>query len=88
MHLCVAGLRSFTAAEVERAISHADATELSRGSYGRVYKASIHGQQVAIKVLEQVQPDLARLAFKEAAAMSTVHHPNLLEVIGYCMEAP
>jgi len=70
---------------------------IGQGSLGRVYLATWHQTQVAIKVLlmdsstvndtsSLLQSDSPTMALleKEASLMSNLHHPNIVQFLGIC----
>ncbi|XP_050233010.1 probable serine/threonine-protein kinase PBL23 isoform X2 [Mercurialis annua] len=61
---------------------------LGEGGFGRVYKGYIAniGQEVAIKQLDRNGLQGNREFFSEILMLSLVHHPNLVRLIGYCID--
>jgi serine/threonine protein kinase len=49
---------------------------LGAGSYGKVYAAKWHGQEVAVKVIHCLPDELQRV-LREAEIMLQLHHPNV-----------
>ncbi|CAM0944662.1 unnamed protein product [Alopecurus aequalis] len=78
----------FSASELEQATRCFDeALKIGEGGFGCVYKGSLRGTTVAIKLLHpeslQGQPEF----HQEVAVLSRVRHPNLVTLIGSCREA-
>ncbi|XP_028801242.1 G-type lectin S-receptor-like serine/threonine-protein kinase RLK1 [Neltuma alba] len=61
--------------------------EISRGSFGVVYKGTIHGnhQRIAVKKLDNVVDEGEREFQAEITAIARTHHRNLVQLIGYCI---
>ncbi|KAJ0978184.1 hypothetical protein J5N97_013658 [Dioscorea zingiberensis] len=61
---------------------------LGEGGFGRVYKGKIDGinQIVAIKQLDRNGLQGNREFLVEVLMLSLLHHPNLVNLIGYCAE--
>eukprot|EP01087_Luapelamoeba_hula_P020947 TRINITY_DN7230_c0_g1_i2.p1 TRINITY_DN7230_c0_g1~~TRINITY_DN7230_c0_g1_i2.p1 ORF type:complete len:1005 (-),score=128.15 TRINITY_DN7230_c0_g1_i2:404-3418(-) len=61
---------------------------LGTGSFGTVFKAQLHGKDVAVKKLSTQKFDEKTLDEfrKEVAIMSTLRHPNVLLFMGACTQ--
>lgn len=64
--------------------------EIGHGSFGLVHKALWRGTEVAIKRLPRDSMDQQVLLefMKEAFIMRQLRHPNVLQVLGVCLEPP
>eukprot|EP00250_Pteridium_aquilinum_P007953 c17552_g1_i1 orf=743-2665(-) len=60
------------------------AKKIGQGGYGSVYYGEIHGQKLAIKMMN-MQATKEFLA--ELKVLTQVHHTNLVRLIGYCTDA-
>lgn len=80
------GLYSFSEAEIENAISfNRKRKSLGKGSAGEVYEGVLpSGQVVAIKHINRSNsPDSFK---REIAGLSRIRHPNLVSMLGCCIE--
>ncbi|XP_022718983.1 cysteine-rich receptor-like protein kinase 4 [Durio zibethinus] len=80
------GLYRFSKAEIENAISMNNKRKsLGRGSAGEVYEGILpSGQVVAIK---QIKKENSSDSFtREVAGLSRIRHPNLVSLLGCCIE--
>ena len=80
------GLYSFSKAEIENAInSNRKRKSLGKGSAGEVYEGILpSGQVVAIKHINKINsPDSFK---REIAGLSRIRHPNLVSMLGCCIE--
>ncbi|XWS19438.1 hypothetical protein CRYUN_Cryun31cG0016000 [Craigia yunnanensis] len=61
---------------------------IGEGGFGRVYKGYIESidQIVAVKQLDRKGMQGSREFFSEVLMLSLVHHPNLVNLIGYCAD--
>ncbi|XP_022716080.1 probable serine/threonine-protein kinase PBL23 [Durio zibethinus] len=61
---------------------------IGEGGFGRVYKGYIESidQIVAVKQLDRNGMQGSREFFSEVLMLSLVHHPNLVNLIGYCTD--
>ncbi|KAF5179285.1 Suppressor of npr1-1 [Thalictrum thalictroides] len=62
--------------------------EIGRGVFGVVYKGTLDGVQVAIKVLNnnQLMDNMEKEFKAEVNAMSKTYHRNLAELYGFCFD--
>ncbi|KAK9092088.1 hypothetical protein Syun_026999 [Stephania yunnanensis] len=77
----------FTFQELDSATnSFNDECLLGEGGFGRVYKAHIEGrnQDVAVKRLDKKGLQGNSEFLVEVLMLSLLHHPNLVNLIGYC----
>jgi serine/threonine protein kinase len=63
---------------------------IGEGSFGKVYRALLWGQEVAVKEMRlKGNPDAAIKEFKkEVKIMRTLRHPNVVEFLGACVQSP
>uniref|UniRef100_A0A0D3BZ23 Protein kinase domain-containing protein n=1 Tax=Brassica oleracea var. oleracea TaxID=109376 RepID=A0A0D3BZ23_BRAOL len=61
---------------------------IGEGGFGRVYKGKLEktGQVVAVKQLDKNRLQGNREFLLEISALSTLNHPNLVDLIGYCLD--
>ncbi|GBG87731.1 hypothetical protein CBR_g45885 [Chara braunii] len=58
-----------------------------KGAFGKVYRGSVDGKDVAIKVMTGELTDVKRNQFvAEVNTLSAVNHVNLIQLTGYCQE--
>ncbi|GBG87742.1 hypothetical protein CBR_g45896 [Chara braunii] len=58
-----------------------------KGAFGKVYRGSLDGKDVAIKVMTGELTDVKRNQFvAEVNTLSAVNHVNLIQLTGYCQE--
>ncbi|GAV74434.1 Pkinase domain-containing protein [Cephalotus follicularis] len=63
--------------------------KIGRGGFGTVYKGTLkNGRQVAVKKLSAESKQGVREFLNETNTISNVSHPNLVELIGCCVEGP
>ncbi|KAK4431686.1 U-box domain-containing protein 52 [Sesamum alatum] len=72
----------------KKAICEAKAEEkLSRnGSYGTVYKCSLRHTAAAVKILHSMAANRSKQFQQELEILSKIRHPNLLTLLGACLE--
>ncbi|TVU16622.1 hypothetical protein EJB05_40195 [Eragrostis curvula] len=82
-------IRLFSYAELRSATDNFNRTKkIGRGGFGTVYKGTIrNGREVAIKVLSAESRQGIREFLTEIDVITNVKHPNLVELIGCCVEA-
>nr|GMD77555.1 serine/threonine-protein kinase PBS1 [Ipomoea batatas] len=60
---------------------------IGEGGFGRVYKGRLaNGQAVAVKQLDRNGLQGNREFLVEVLMLSLLHHPNLVNLIGYCAD--
>ncbi|KAL6844347.1 hypothetical protein ACP4OV_026020 [Aristida adscensionis] len=81
-------IRLFSYAELRSATDNFNrANKVGRGGFGTVYKGKIrNGREVAVKVLSAESRQGIREFLTEIDVISNVKHPNLVELIGCCVE--
>ncbi|XP_027359690.1 wall-associated receptor kinase-like 14 [Abrus precatorius] len=74
--------------EIERATnSFSDKHRLGTGAFGTVYAGKLHNDEwVAIKKLRQRDTNSADQVMNEIKLLSSVSHPNLVRLLGCCIE--
>ncbi|KAK7359753.1 hypothetical protein VNO77_01718 [Canavalia gladiata] len=82
-------VKKFTYEEVAEATNNFNSDSLvGEGGFGNVYKGYLQNidQTVAVKVLNREGNQGTREFFAEILMLSMVQHPNLVMLIGYCVE--
>ncbi|XP_062183752.1 cold-responsive protein kinase 1-like [Phragmites australis] len=81
-------IRLFSYGELRSATDNFNRTnKVGRGGFGTVYKGTIrNGQEIAVKVLSAESRQGIREFLTEIDVISNVKHPNLVELIGCCVE--
>ncbi|KAH7280296.1 hypothetical protein KP509_37G060400 [Ceratopteris richardii] len=61
---------------------------LGKGTYGTVYKATLHNQALAVKKLDTSGPEFPdkKRIMELISSISCLCHPNLTQLVGYCTE--
>ncbi|KAI5588658.1 hypothetical protein BDE02_05G112700 [Populus trichocarpa] len=74
--------------EIERATNgFSEKQRLGTGAYGTVYSGKLHNDDlVAIKKIKQRDTDSLDLVMNEIKLLSSVSHPNLVRLLGCCLE--
>ncbi|GJP74273.1 hypothetical protein CLOP_g4882 [Closterium sp. NIES-67] len=81
--------QTFTFRELERATGgFSEKNFIGEGGFGRVYKGWLEstGQVVAVKQLDRNGVQGNREFLVEVLMLSLLHHPNLVNLIGYCAD--
>ncbi|KAJ7296143.1 hypothetical protein O6H91_Y141500 [Diphasiastrum complanatum] len=80
--------QTFTFRELARATrSFKSECLIGEGGFGRVYKGRLRtGQVVAVKQLDRNGIQGSREFLVEVLMLSLLHHPNLVNLIGYCAD--
>lgn len=60
-----------------------DDVELGKGSFGRVVLKDWRRTRVAYKLLEESTPATLELFRRELVVMTKMHHPNIVQILGY-----
>lgn len=81
-------IRLFSYAELRSATDNFNrSNKVGRGGFGIVYKGTIrNGREVAVKVLSAESRQGIREFLTEIDVITNVKHPNLVELIGCCVE--
>ncbi|GBG70387.1 hypothetical protein CBR_g6515 [Chara braunii] len=57
-----------------------------KGAFGKVYRGSLDGKEVAVKVMTGELTDIKRSQFVvEVNTLSGLNHANLVQLVGYCL---
>jgi serine/threonine protein kinase len=65
----------------------------AQGAFGKLYRGTYNGEDVAIKLLEKPENDLERAQLmeqqfvQEVMMLSTLRHPNIVRFIGACRKS-
>ncbi|KAL8140523.1 hypothetical protein V2J09_006544 [Rumex salicifolius] len=80
--------RIFTLAQIKVATDDFDATNIiGRGGFGKIYKGTLFADAlIAVKRLHSISPQVNRHFVTEIGIMSSLCHPNLLNLYGCCVE--
>ncbi|PIA55556.1 hypothetical protein AQUCO_00700095v1 [Aquilegia coerulea] len=78
----------YTYKEIERATySFSEKYKLGTGAYGTVYAGKLHNDEwVAIKKIRYRDRDGIESIMNEIKLISSVNHPNLVHLLGFCLE--
>ncbi|KAH9622478.1 hypothetical protein KSS87_017613 [Heliosperma pusillum] len=81
-------VRLYAYREIERATSNFSEKQLlGTGAYGTVYAGRLHhNEDVAIKKIKHRDTDSIEQVMNEIKLLSTVSHPNLVRLLGCCIE--
>ncbi|KAL5704981.1 non-specific serine/threonine protein kinase [Ranunculus cassubicifolius] len=73
--------------EIERATSYFAGTQrIGTGAYGTVYVGKLNDEWVAIKKIRHREADGIEQIMNEISLLSSVSHPNLVRLLGCCIE--
>lgn len=73
--------------EIEKATyGFAEMQRLGTGAYGTVYAGKLHDKQVAVKKIRNCDNDGMEQVLNEIKLLSSVSHPNLVHLLGCCIE--
>ena len=74
--------------EIEKATNgFCEKQRLGTGAYGTVYAGKLHNNEcVAIKKIKHRDTDSIEQVMNEIKLLSSVSHPNLVRLLGYCIE--
>ncbi|KAI4305780.1 hypothetical protein L6164_029125 [Bauhinia variegata] len=74
----------FSYEELANATNHFSlANKIGQGGFGAVYYAELRGAKAAIKKMDK---EASREFLAELKVLTHVHHPNVVRLIGYCVE--
>ncbi|KAL3525745.1 hypothetical protein ACH5RR_014117 [Cinchona calisaya] len=80
-------IRFYPYKDIERAtLSFSDKQRLGTGAYGTVYAGKLNNDWVAIKRIKHRDPENIEQVVNEIKLLSSVSHPNLACLLGYCLE--
>lgn len=88
MATCMLSVKTFTLAELGKATDKFSSDRiLGEGGFGRVYHGIMEdGSEVAVKLLRRDDQSGDREFIVEVEMLSRLHHRNLVELIGICIE--
>ncbi|KAK1392857.1 U-box domain-containing protein 35 [Heracleum sosnowskyi] len=79
--------QTFTWEEIASATSSfSEDLRIGMGSYGTVYKGSLHHTSAAVKVLHSQEVHRTKEFLQEVEILSKIRHPHLLILIGACID--
>ncbi|XP_017258655.1 U-box domain-containing protein 35 isoform X1 [Daucus carota subsp. sativus] len=79
--------QTFTWEEIVSAtLSFSEDLRIGMGSYGTVYKGSLHHTTAAIKVLHSEEVHRTKEFLQEVEILSKIRHPHLLILLGACID--
>ncbi|EPS70423.1 hypothetical protein M569_04335 [Genlisea aurea] len=80
--------REFSFAELEEAtLGFSPKLKIGEGGYGSIYRGNLRHTQVAIKMLNPYSSQGPREFHQEVNILSKVRHPNIVTLMGACLEA-
>ncbi|THU61075.1 hypothetical protein C4D60_Mb07t19460 [Musa balbisiana] len=80
--------RRYSKNEIEVATDNfSEAKKIGEGGCGYVYKCNLDHTPVAVKVLRQDARDKEAEFLREVKILSQIHHPNLVLLLGVCLES-
>lgn len=82
------GIPFYPYKEIEKATnSFSEKQRLGTGAYGTVYAGKLHSDEwVAIKKIKNHDPESIEQVMNEVKLLSSVSHPNLVRLLGCCIE--
>ncbi|XP_021992578.1 nodulation receptor kinase isoform X2 [Helianthus annuus] len=78
-------IKSFTLEQIESAIQNYK-TLIGEGGFGSVYRGTLVGREVAVKVRSATSTQGTREFNNELTLLSAIQHENLVPLLGYCCE--
>ncbi|KAJ0500092.1 putative protein kinase RLK-Pelle-DLSV family [Helianthus annuus] len=78
-------IKSFTFEQIESAIQNYK-TLIGEGGFGSVYRGTLEGREVAVKVRSATSTQGTREFNNELTLLSAIQHENLVPLLGYCCE--
>lgn len=80
--------KNISYSELRRATNNFhQSNKIGRGGFGIVYKGTLrNGMEVAVKTLSAESRQGLREFLTEIETISDIRHPNLVELIGYCLD--
>ncbi|KAL2227252.1 UNVERIFIED_CONTAM: U-box domain-containing protein 52 [Sesamum indicum] len=79
--------QEFTWEEITSATSSfSNDLRVGMGSYGTVYKCTLRHKTAAVKILHSMAANRSKQFQQELEILSKIHHPNLLTLLGACLE--
>ncbi|RWW63523.1 hypothetical protein BHE74_00029289, partial [Ensete ventricosum] len=80
--------RRYSKNEIEVATDNfSEAKKIGEGGCGYVYKCNLDHTPVAVKILRQDARDKEVEFLREVKILSQIHHPNLVLLLGVCLES-
>ncbi|GAV60095.1 Pkinase domain-containing protein [Cephalotus follicularis] len=80
------GIPQYSYKDIQKATQHFT-TILGQGSFGPVYKATMHtGEVAAVKVLASNSNQGEKEFQTEVCLLGRLHHRNLVNLVGYCVD--
>ncbi|XP_076893966.1 nodulation receptor kinase-like [Bidens hawaiensis] len=78
-------IQSFTLEKIESATQNYK-TLIGEGGFGSVYRGTLKGQEIAVKVRSANSTQGTREFNNELTLLSAIQHENLVPLLGYCCE--
>ncbi|KAL2926477.1 Wall-associated receptor kinase-like 8 [Bienertia sinuspersici] len=82
-------LKVYSSKDIENATDYYNPDLITgRGAHATVYKATLEGRIVAVKVASQLEPnpELIDLFLTEASTIMVMNHDNMVKLYGVCLE--